>query len=138
MPPLLSATQPKVLYALHTRNALNALDSLCSPTQVQYILNASVTATARDPARRFHWAEIVFFQRWFDALDEPEQQTVRRLVANGQLEFVHGGYVMEDEASTTPAARIHQLTVRPCVAHWLTRALAHAHGPTRALALERA
>jgi hypothetical protein len=79
--------------------------------QVQYILSASVNATARDPGRRFHWAEVVFFQRWFDAQPAATQATVRDLVARGQWEFVHGGYVMEDEASATPAARIHQLTV---------------------------
>ena len=80
--------------------------------QVRYILNATVHATAADPRRRFVWAEVVFFSRWWAEQNAETQTLVRQLVANGQWEFVHGGWVMEDEASTTPAARVHQLTVR--------------------------
>lgn len=51
--------------------------------------------------------DIAFFRRYWLQLDpletEDARQNIRQLVENGQLEFVHGGYVSHDEATTNYA-----------------------------------
>jgi hypothetical protein len=52
------------------------------------------------PYRKFIYVEITFFMRWWREQNFATQQAVRQLLANGQLEFVSGGWVMNDEATT--------------------------------------
>ncbi|XP_045199529.2 alpha-mannosidase 2-like [Mercenaria mercenaria] len=61
------------------------------------------------PNMTFQWAETVFLARWFEDLDENGKETVKRLINNGQLEVVLGGWVMPDEASTNYVAVVDQL-----------------------------
>ncbi|KNC56371.1 alpha-mannosidase 2 [Thecamonas trahens ATCC 50062] len=67
---------------------------------VNAILSNVVTALQQDARRRFIWAEISFFSRWYSRQSEETRQTVEDLVASGQLEFVEGGWVQADEADT--------------------------------------
>lgn len=48
--------------------------------------------------RRFSYVEQAFFQRFWEDIDTQTAALVRTLVANGQLEFINGGFVMHDEA----------------------------------------
>ena len=54
--------------------------------------------------------EIAFFWRWWQEQDEATQTEVKRLVQNGQLEFINGGWCMNDEAATHYNAIIDQMT----------------------------
>ena len=63
-----------------------------------------------NPNLKFIWAEISYFSRWYDHLVEESRITVRRLVKNGQLEFVTGGWVMPDEANSHWYSILMQLT----------------------------
>ncbi|XP_078056084.1 alpha-mannosidase 2x isoform X2 [Mustelus asterias] len=77
--------------------------------QTQHILNNMLLKLQEDPKRRFIWAEISFFSKWWDNIDNQKRSAVRRLAANGQLEFVTGGWVMTDEANSHYFAMIDQL-----------------------------
>lgn len=60
-------------------------------------------------AMRLIWAEISYFARWYDNLGKETQASVRKLVKQGRLEFVSGGWVMPDEANSHWYSIIEQL-----------------------------
>ena len=64
---------------------------------VQYILDTVMTELQKDPNRTFIYVEIAFFSRWWNQQSEAMKQTVRGLVSNKQLEFINGGWCMNDE-----------------------------------------
>lgn len=77
--------------------------------QTQHILNSMLTKLQEDPRRRFLWAEVSFFAKWWDNISAQKRAAVRRLVGNGQLEMATGGWVMPDEANSHYFALIDQL-----------------------------
>ena len=77
---------------------------------VQYILDSVIPQLVMDPSKRFIYVEIAFFWRWWRQQNDQMRQTVQRLVQNGQLEFINGGWCMNDEASTHYNAIIDQMT----------------------------
>ncbi|XP_021789541.2 alpha-mannosidase 2x isoform X4 [Papio anubis] len=77
--------------------------------QTQHILNSMVSKLQEDPRRRFLWAEVSFFAKWWDNINAQKRAAVRRLVGNGQLEIATGGWVMPDEANSHYFALIDQL-----------------------------
>jgi alpha-mannosidase II len=64
------------------------------------ILNSVFRALDEDHNRHFIWAEISFFSRWWQDIDTAMKNTVRAVLQRGQLEFVTGGWVMNDEATS--------------------------------------
>ncbi|KAL6067304.1 carbohydrate binding [Balamuthia mandrillaris] len=77
---------------------------------VQYILDNVVKELAADPAKRFIYVEIAYFERWWNEQSDTTKTIVRNLVAEGRLEFVNGGWCMNDEATTHYEAIIDQMT----------------------------
>ena len=69
-------------------------------SQTKGILSTVVEALAKDKRRRFVWAEISYFEWWWRDQTTETQQLTRRLLRDGQLEFVTGGWVQPDEANT--------------------------------------
>ena len=88
---------------------------------VQYILDSVIPALIENPDRRFIYVEIAFFWRWWIQQNEEMQNTVRKLVNEskeisnhrrkhvevyslqfeiGHLEFISGGWSMNDEGVT--------------------------------------
>uniref|UniRef100_A0A1L8DR70 Alpha-mannosidase n=1 Tax=Nyssomyia neivai TaxID=330878 RepID=A0A1L8DR70_9DIPT len=59
---------------------------------------------------KFIWAEISYFSRWYDELSNDAKQRVKRIVQRKQLEFVTGGWVMNDEANAHWISILQQLT----------------------------
>ncbi|KAL6111177.1 man2b1 [Pungitius sinensis] len=78
---------------------------------VQYILDSVVDQLLKNPDRRFIYVETAFFYRWWKQQSSDMQQTVKRLVNEGRLEFVNGGWCMSDEATTHYSAVIDQMTM---------------------------
>eukprot|EP01116_Phalansterium_solitarium_P022225 TRINITY_DN7261_c0_g3_i1.p1 TRINITY_DN7261_c0_g3~~TRINITY_DN7261_c0_g3_i1.p1 ORF type:complete len:972 (-),score=316.52 TRINITY_DN7261_c0_g3_i1:78-2993(-) len=77
---------------------------------VQYILDTVISALQENPERRFIYVEVAFFARWWREQSDGMKQIVRDLVTNGQLEFINGGWCMNDEGVTTATDIIDQMT----------------------------
>ncbi|CAG7732367.1 unnamed protein product [Allacma fusca] len=78
---------------------------------VQYILDSVVSELQKSPDRRFIYVETGFFWRWWTNQDADTQRVVTNLINTGQLEFISGGWCMNDEATTHYNAIIDQMTL---------------------------
>lgn len=76
---------------------------------VKGILNNMVKKLNKYEDMTFVWAETVFLSMWWNELEDDVKFQVRRLIRNGQLEVVLGGWVMSDEATTYYPSVIDQL-----------------------------
>ena len=68
-----------------------------------------VTALAQDKERRFIYVESAFFWRWWGEQGEERKELVRQLLAEGRLEFIGGGWSMNDEAAAHYTAIIDNM-----------------------------
>ena len=75
------------------------------------LISSVVDSLARNPDRKFIYAEVAFFQRWWRVQTNATQALVRKLVAGNQLTFVNGGWCMHDEATPHYVDMIDQTTV---------------------------
>uniref|UniRef100_A0A8D0G8J9 Lysosomal alpha-mannosidase n=1 Tax=Sphenodon punctatus TaxID=8508 RepID=A0A8D0G8J9_SPHPU len=78
---------------------------------VQYILDSVIPQLLADPAKRFIYVEVAFFARWWGLQGEAVRRAVRQLVSEGRLEFVNGGWSMNDEATVHYSAVIDQMSL---------------------------
>lgn len=76
------------------------------------ILDTTVAALKDAKWRRFIWVEIYYFHKWWvdPRTTDSQRADVRALIKAKQWEFVMGGWVMPDEATTTWSAVSDQLT----------------------------
>lgn len=77
---------------------------------VRRILDSVTAALAADPAKRFVWAETIWLAKWWPLQNATTRATFRQLVAAGQIEFVGGGWVQNDETMVTFDDVIDQTT----------------------------
>ncbi|XP_072399843.1 lysosomal alpha-mannosidase-like isoform X2 [Diabrotica undecimpunctata] len=77
---------------------------------VQYILDSVIDSLRKDPNRRFIYVETAFFWKWWIKQHDIVKAQVRKFVKNGQLEFISGGWSMNDEAATHYQSIIDQMT----------------------------
>jgi len=54
---------------------------------------------------------MAFFTMWWQEQDEARRNIVKDLVSRGQLEFINGGWCMNDEATTHYADIIDQMAL---------------------------
>nr|CAB3263606.1 lysosomal alpha-mannosidase-like [Phallusia mammillata] len=78
---------------------------------VQYILDTVVPHLMADSTKRFIYVEMAFFYRWWNQQSEQMKSDVKMLVEEGRLEFILGGWCMNDEASTHYNAIIDQMSL---------------------------
>ncbi|XP_030052794.1 lysosomal alpha-mannosidase [Microcaecilia unicolor] len=78
---------------------------------VQYILDSVIPQLMADPTKRFIYVEVAFFYRWWKQQSEGMKLSVIQLVNEGRLEFVNGGWCMNDEGATHYSAMIDQMTL---------------------------
>jgi alpha-mannosidase len=65
-----------------------------------------------DQTLKFVWVEQIFFQKWWKTVATQDQQNkFRTILKRGQIEFLNGGWVMHDDATTTYTAMIDQTTL---------------------------
>ncbi|XP_010478748.1 PREDICTED: probable alpha-mannosidase At5g66150 [Camelina sativa] len=84
----------------------NSIQNAC----VRNVLDSVVDSLLRDPNRKFVFGEMAFFTRWWEEQSPEMQEQVKRLVKSGQLEFVNGGWSMNDEATCHYIDMIDQTT----------------------------
>ncbi|KAK6633436.1 hypothetical protein RUM44_004039 [Polyplax serrata] len=77
---------------------------------VQYIIDSVVSALVNDPKKKFIYVETAFFWKWWNEQEDHMRHKVKRLVQNGQLEFIGGAWSMNDEATTHYQSIIDQFT----------------------------
>ena len=88
---------------------------------VQYTMDTVVDALTEHPERRFMLVETAFFWMWWRRQDSSMQKQVRALVNSGVLEFISGGWSMNDEGDTHYNPTIDHMT-------WGHRVLQDAFG----------
>ncbi|KAE9614590.1 hypothetical protein Lal_00012122 [Lupinus albus] len=85
----------------------NSIQGAC----IENVLDSLVVALHKDPNRKFVFAEMAFFHRWWVEQSPETQKLVKKLVDAGQLEFINGGWCMHDEATTHYIDMIDQTTL---------------------------
>lgn len=61
--------------------------------------------------RTFSWGDVLYFKEWFEQQGATRQQEVKKLVKDGRLEFVGGGWIQTDEACASYTSIINSMTV---------------------------
>ncbi|KAK7789692.1 hypothetical protein R5R35_011513 [Gryllus longicercus] len=77
---------------------------------VPNILSSVVEALLRNANRRFVFANTAFFWKWWSLQNAASRKQMRKLVQQGRLEFIGGGWSTNDEAVTHYQAIIDQMT----------------------------
>ncbi|MQL78200.1 hypothetical protein Taro_010645 [Colocasia esculenta] len=77
--------------------------------QSRHILDTIVDSLSKDTRRRFIWEEMSYLERWWREAHSSKKENFIKLVKNGQLEIVGGGWVMNDEANSHYFAIIEQV-----------------------------
>lgn len=72
-------------------------ERLVQAGSVQYILDTVIDELNKNTNRTFIYVEIAFFKRWWDEQNDETKTIVKKLVKNKQLEFINGGWSMNDE-----------------------------------------
>eukprot|EP00029_Vermamoeba_vermiformis_P005720 TRINITY_DN2061_c0_g1_i1.p1 TRINITY_DN2061_c0_g1~~TRINITY_DN2061_c0_g1_i1.p1 ORF type:complete len:972 (+),score=248.82 TRINITY_DN2061_c0_g1_i1:58-2973(+) len=78
---------------------------------VQMIIDTVMTELSKDPNKKFIYVEMAFFWRWWNEQTDDTKEMVRKFVKEGRLEFINGGWSMNDEAATYYTDIVDQLTL---------------------------
>ncbi|XP_055937632.1 lysosomal alpha-mannosidase-like [Argiope bruennichi] len=98
---------------MHTHDDVGWLHTVDSYYEmwVREIITSVVQTLMQNENRRFIYVESAFFTRWWEEQTDLTKEIVRRLVNDGRLEFISGGWSMNDEATTHYLAIIDQMTL---------------------------
>ncbi|KAF0903230.1 hypothetical protein E2562_025797 [Oryza meyeriana var. granulata] len=77
--------------------------------QSRHILDTIIESLSKDSRRKFLWEEMSYLERWWRDAPRKKQEAFAKLVRDGQLEIVSGGWVMNDEANSHYFAIIEQM-----------------------------
>lgn len=78
--------------------------------EVSKILTTVTEALKAKPYRKFGWVEVAFLEKWWNDQSPAVKQDFKNLYKNGQIEFLMGGWVSNDEATVTYMQCINQMT----------------------------
>jgi hypothetical protein len=68
--------------------------------RVKHIYSSVYNSLLSNNKRTFVICEIIFFRMWYEKQSKEIKTNIKKLVENKQIEFVGGGYVQNDEATT--------------------------------------
>jgi lysosomal alpha-mannosidase len=67
---------------------------------VKCILDSIIPSLENNEKRKFTYVEMIFFERWYkNDIDNGRRSKIQEFVKSGRLEFINGGWVMNDEAT---------------------------------------
>eukprot|EP00760_Papus_ankaliazontas_P016480 PhM_4_TR16801/c0_g1_i8/m.51981/K12311/MAN2B1, LAMAN; lysosomal alpha-mannosidase len=78
---------------------------------VRSIITTVVDSLLQHPEHQFSQVEMYFFNRWWQEQSAQRRADVRKLVANGQLEFVNGGWSMHDEGCVHHLSAVNNMAL---------------------------
>ncbi|CDW71653.1 glycosyl hydrolases family 38 protein [Stylonychia lemnae] len=78
---------------------------------IQMILDTTIHHLIKDPSKRFCYCEIKYFSMWWKYQNDEMKQKVKDIVKQGRLEFVNGGWVSHDEATTNYEDQINNMYI---------------------------
>ncbi|CAD8067627.1 unnamed protein product [Paramecium sonneborni] len=78
---------------------------------VEYVIDSYIEELQKDQDRKFIQVETKFFKMWWDQQNETIRDITKSLVSNRQLQFISGGWCMNDEATTYYEDIIDQMTL---------------------------
>ncbi|EGR32713.1 hypothetical protein IMG5_073080 [Ichthyophthirius multifiliis] len=78
---------------------------------VQYTIDTVLDELLKDKNRKFIQVEIAFLYRWWNDSPEERQKLYKKLVENGQIEFVNAGWCMHDESTPYYEDMIDNMTI---------------------------
>ena len=78
--------------------------------QVHLIFENTIDSLLAGKERTFNEVEMAYFSRFWETASEKRKIEIRNLFQSGQLEFLLGGWVMNDEATSTLGAYLDQMT----------------------------
>ncbi|GMH41782.1 hypothetical protein BSKO_09692 [Bryopsis sp. KO-2023] len=90
-------------YQYGTRNDIQVAN-------VDLILDSVTQQLMENENRTFIQGEMSFFKRWWDNQSPEKKKSVLGMVSSGQLEFVNGGWVQNDEACSHFSSILDQTT----------------------------
>lgn len=102
----------KVFVVPHSHNDpgwLKTFDQYYEQSTKLILMNMLQQLT-ENPEMTFIWAEISYFSKWYESLSPEDRNGVKNLLKRRQLEFVTGGWVMNDEANSHWLSILQQLT----------------------------
>ena len=68
---------------------------------VRPILDTVIASLLENPARKFIYVEMAFFNRWWVDQSDETKANVKQLVEEGRLQFANGGWASNDEATAS-------------------------------------
>ncbi|KAG5682695.1 hypothetical protein PVAND_012030 [Polypedilum vanderplanki] len=77
--------------------------------QTKIIINTIVRKLSEYKEMTFVWTEISFLDLWWQSATIEQKESFKKLVNDGRLEIMTGGYVMTDEANVHLYAMLDQL-----------------------------
>uniref|UniRef100_A0A0N5C217 Alpha-mannosidase n=1 Tax=Strongyloides papillosus TaxID=174720 RepID=A0A0N5C217_STREA len=77
--------------------------------KVDYILSSLSNFIVNNDDMRFIYAEMSFLERYWSRKNSTEREKIKKLVKDGSIEIVTGGWVMTDEANSHYFAQIMEL-----------------------------
>lgn len=78
---------------------------------IQYTIDSVVRSLFFDSSKKFIQVEIAYFKLWWDEQNDEVRNKTKYLVKRGQLEFINGGWCMNDEATAYYEDIIDQMTL---------------------------
>ncbi|CAD8076627.1 unnamed protein product [Paramecium primaurelia] len=78
---------------------------------VQQIINSYIEELIKDKSKHFSQVEVAYFKMWWNEQNNTMKDNVKQLIQNQQLEFLSGGWCMNDEATTYYEDIIDQMTL---------------------------
>jgi lysosomal alpha-mannosidase len=112
---LLSVAQAKkklVIHLIpHSHNDAGWLNSFEGyyRSSTEKTLTNSIDSLLANKNYTFHWADIAFFNRWWNDQNDERKKDVKMLVKDNRLIFINGGWVINDEALPAYKETISQM-----------------------------